>query len=234
MEPALHLLLYNYLECIHVKYKMAGLLPSWKHFRDNANALSRPIHFGPEWTHARALSGMPIENRLWITDPPTSSFPACIAFKCVEDQSSEIAPVYLRMLREDVMLHSQNIARTEVLTELACKLTQCFIHFDPFTFRQDLVGTRGRDLFRADWQEALYRGIKRLPTFVFTPRAGSSAVLQGYQTYLSLEKTLHAVCPVIQPSMTTNNPEEYAHFWRYTLTEKEMEVYLEACAGHPI
>ena len=55
-----------------VKYKMGGLLPSWKHFSDSVNSIQKPIQMGPEWMHARALSGTEINDRIWITDPPAS------------------------------------------------------------------------------------------------------------------------------------------------------------------
>ena len=228
MESGLNQLLYNYRGSIAVTYKMVGLLPSWKHFRDDTNALSRPIHFGPEWSHAHALSGMPIDNHLWITDPPASSFPACIAFKCVEAQSPSYAPVYLRALREAVMIRARNIARTEVLIQIACDLIQRLPHFDPFAFRQDLTGQRGRDLFRADWQHALYRGIKRVPTLVFTTERGVSTLLQGYQSYDALQKSIHSLLPDIEPQTPTLNPEAYARFWPYPLTQKEIDDYREA------
>ena len=57
---------------VKVSYKMAGLLPSWKHFNDTVNSLSKPIQMGPEWMHARVISGVDIDDRIWIIDPPAS------------------------------------------------------------------------------------------------------------------------------------------------------------------
>src|SRR5436190_8530475 len=70
------------------QYRMAGLLPSWNNFQDNVNAVSRPIQMGPVWMHAGQIAQKPICHRLWIDDPPASSYPACIAVKCTQLQSS--------------------------------------------------------------------------------------------------------------------------------------------------
>ena len=61
---------------------------------------------------------MPIDDRIWVEDPPTSSYPACIAIKAAELQSAEAADLYLGWLRHAVMTQRRNIARREVLLEV--------------------------------------------------------------------------------------------------------------------
>src|ERR1700754_1212842 len=90
-----------------VKYKMGGLLPSWDHFDDGVNSIRKPIQMGPEWLHAKTLSGQPIVDTIWITDPPASSFPACIAVKCVELQSPILAVRYLQSLQQAIMVRGE-------------------------------------------------------------------------------------------------------------------------------
>lgn len=170
---------------IDVTYKMAGLLPSWNHFNDPVNSISRPIHMGPEWMHARVVSGTEINNRIWITDPPSSSFPACIAVKCAGLQSKETEDRYLYLLQRAVMVDNLNIARTEVLLNIAATIPGAF---DLSLFREDLLGGRGKEAFRLDLQECKYLGIARLPTLIFRRPGRPPLLSSGYQSYRSLKK----------------------------------------------
>jgi predicted DsbA family dithiol-disulfide isomerase len=145
---------------------------------------------GPEWMHAGHLSGVDIDNSIWITDPPSSSFPACIAVKSAELQSKESGARYLYLLREAVMLKCRNIARTAVLLELASDLSGTDPSFDPFLFRQDLLSGKGLEAFKTDWQETKYRGITRFPTFVLKSPAHNPTLLSGFHTFDSLLKAI--------------------------------------------
>lgn len=187
MEPHWQRLRSDHPNDLRVTYKTIGLLPAWDRFHDAVHSLRKPIHMGPEWAHARQISGMPIADRIWIDDPPASSFPACIAVKCAEDQSPAFGAAYLRILREAVMCLGRNIARTSVLIDLAAGLAQKEKDFHLFEFRDALLGPRGKELFRRDYQEALYLGIRRTPTLVFKFPHKSSVCLQGYSTYEELQ-----------------------------------------------
>jgi len=170
---------------IGVTYKMAGLLPSWNHFSDALNSISKPKHMGPEWMHAKVVSGTHINNQIWITDPPASSFPACIAVKCAGLQSKEAEDKYLYLLQKAIMIDSMNIARTSVLLDVAAAMPGTF---DLLSFREDLFNDRGKEAFRRDMQECKYLGITRLPTFVFRRAGRPSLMVSGYQSYKALKK----------------------------------------------
>lgn len=172
---------------IAVTYKMGGLLPSWGWFHDAANAIRKPVQMGPEWLHAKQVSGADIDDRLWIVDPPASSFPACIAVKSAEAQSPLLGAAYLRLVREAVMLRCRNVARTEILMELASELAKTYAVFDTQIFRADLRG-RGADAFKKDWQETRYLGISRFPTLILKGPGRSPLLMCGYQPYASLKE----------------------------------------------
>lgn len=171
-----------------IEYKMGGLLPSWKHFSDQVNSIQKPIQMGPEWLHARVVSGAEINNRIWITDPPSSSFPACIAVKCAEMQSAVIGEYYLFALQEAVMVKNLNIADSNILLLVASSISTIFPDFNLFKFRKDLFGDRGKTAFRKDVQECKYAGINRFPTIIIKSKAGWSVRVTGYQTYESLKR----------------------------------------------
>lgn len=193
MEPQWRRLQSEFAGVIKVVYKMAGLLPSWKNFNDSLNSIRKPVQMGPEWMHARYVSGMPIVDKIWITDPPDSSFPACIAVKCAQLQSPELGADYLRLVREAVMIRNDNIAKKDILLGLAAGLTKTQPSFNAFTFQKDLLEGRGKDAFKADWQETKYLGITRLPTLLFRSEGQPARMLTGYQPYEVLKNALVSV-----------------------------------------
>src|SRR5690606_17166903 len=109
---------YEYSGKIMWRYRMGGLLPSWNNFNDPMNDVSRPIQMGPIWADVKHRSGMPINNMVWINDPPDSSYPACIAVKCASLQSPDAAEAYLRKTREAVMVDGKNISKQNVLLDI--------------------------------------------------------------------------------------------------------------------
>jgi len=185
IRPQWEQLREEYEGSLGVTYKMAGLLPSWNHFSDALNSISRPIHMGPEWMHARVVSGTQINNQIWIIDPPASSFPACIAVKCAGLQSKEAEDRYLYLLQKAIMVDNLNIARTSVLLDVAATMPG---NFDLSLFREDLFNERGKEAFRRDMQECKYLGITRLPTLVFRRAGRPSLMVSGYQSYKALKK----------------------------------------------
>jgi predicted DsbA family dithiol-disulfide isomerase len=174
---------------LSVSYRMMGLLPSWDRFSDALHSVSRPSQMGPEWMQAARISGLPIADKIWVTDPPSSSFPACIAVKCAGDQSTGLGVAYLLAAREAVMVEGRNIAKTQVLIDIAEEVSSDYPTFSLDKFERSLLGSRGRELFRLDYQQAHYLGINRSPTLVF--KAGTKAILlRGYQSLDSLQQTM--------------------------------------------
>src|SRR3954471_3369508 len=108
-EPQWRRLQYELQDQIVFRYVMTGLLASWKNFSDPLYSVTRPQQMGPVWMEAGTVSGMPVHHKLWVEDPPASSYPACIAVKSVQLQSPAAGIKYLRMLREAVMIQGLNI-----------------------------------------------------------------------------------------------------------------------------
>ncbi|WP_431209988.1 DsbA family oxidoreductase [Puia sp. P3] len=172
----------------NVRYKMAGLLPSWRHFSDHRNAISRPIQMGPEWMHARVLSGAVLDDTIWINDPPASSYPACIAVKAAGLQGAACADEYFFLAQQAVMTSRRNIARMPVLLALGKKLSASNNAFSLNTFAADLTGSRAKELFRKDMTDWRSAGLNRLPAIVFRNSNGKAYSLTGFQTLGSLHQ----------------------------------------------
>ncbi|HJT76416.1 MAG TPA: DsbA family protein, partial [Gemmataceae bacterium] len=98
LEPAWRRLRYEFGDRLAYRYRMAGMIPDWDHFADPMNAVHTPRQMAPHWFAVRQLSGMPLDERVWLEDPPASSFPACVAFEAAALQGPAAAERYLRRL----------------------------------------------------------------------------------------------------------------------------------------
>lgn len=98
---------------------MGGMIADWQQYSDPLNDVGRPTQMAPQWFQVGAHSGMPFYERIWLEDPPGSSFPACLAFKAAERQGTAQGEAYLRRLREAVMVEQRNIARREIVLAVA-------------------------------------------------------------------------------------------------------------------
>lgn len=174
------------------RYCMGGLLPDWKNYNDAINAVTRPIQMGPVWMHAGKMANVPINHRLWMEDPPASSYPACIAVKCAELQSAIAGDRYLAFLRQACMLQGLNIAKKEVLLKVASEMVTEFpglLNLEQF--KKDITGAHGLEAFKKDIQQAQYQRINRFPSLVIRKGNQPAILLTGYIPYEVLDNTLH-------------------------------------------
>jgi predicted DsbA family dithiol-disulfide isomerase len=106
-EPALRRLqsLFN----TEIRYVMAGLAREIDHARARELALAT--------LDAAAEARMPADARVWLRDPPASTYPAAIAVHAVAEQVDPGA--YLRRLREAVLLEGRRMGGPEALLEAA-------------------------------------------------------------------------------------------------------------------
>jgi len=194
------------------RYVLGGLLPDWQSFNDPLHSVHRPAQMGPSWYEVRHLTGMPIDERVWIEDPPASSYPACLAVKAAARQGEAVEEACLRRLREAVMLERRNVARREVLLELFGELAGPPFHALPARFQRDLGSEEVLAAFREDLKDAGYRGIGRFPAFVLRAE-GRAVLLVGYRPYGVFREALAAVAPGLEPARTADDPESYARHW---------------------
>ncbi|HKH61473.1 MAG TPA: DsbA family protein [Flavitalea sp.] len=223
-EPQWRKLLFEYGDKISYRYCMGGLLPGWKNFHDPVNSVSRPIQMGPVWMHAAQLSGMPIQHNIWMKDPPASSYPACIAVKCAGLQSFHAGDRCLRLLREEVMIKGNNVARQEVLIEVARELKKELPLFDLKIFEEDLHHDRGLDAFKQDMQQVRYHEINRFPTLIIRRPQQSSMIITGHRPYVVLTEALNKIYPGITKCRVAETIEEYASYWPHVLPREIDEI----------
>jgi predicted DsbA family dithiol-disulfide isomerase len=225
-EPQWRRLRYEYGDRLGWRYRMAGMIATWESYQDPLNAISRRTQMGPLWMQARQVSGMPIDDRIWLEDPPSSSYPACLAVKAAELQSAAAGESLLRRLREAVMVERRNVARGEVILAVAEELASADpSRFNLDRFRRDLEGRATLDALREDIKELRYRGIGRFPALTLRCPGGPGVVIVGYRPYDALLAALARVAPDLEPVRRAGCRAEYEDYWgRWTDREVDEAV----------
>ena len=223
-EPQWRRLQFEFQDMIGYRYVMGGLLPGWKNYNDPLYSVSRPMQMGPVWHEASLKSGMKIYDKIWVEDAPASSYPACIAVKCAELQSQQAGVKYLRMVREAVMLQGKNIARQDVLTDVARELSNNYPGLlDIDRFLHDLTGSdNGIEAFRIDLNEVQSRNISRFPTLIMRSLNKPAIMMTGYRPYDILIDAMKQVAPATEPLQKPPSKEAYIKYWE-NITEREIE-----------
>lgn len=226
-EPQWRRLRYECAEHISWRYRMGGLLANWQSYDDPFNDIHTPAQMGPQWFQVRKMSGMPLDERLWQIDAPASSYPACIAVKAAECQGQAVVESYLRRLREAAMLECRNIARQDVLLEVAQE-TAIDSPLDLDRFRADLVASETVEAFRQDLRDAAYYNIGRFPTLILRRNDGRGLVLVGYRPYDALWDALEHLVPHLQRRSAMQREDlavAYLKHWQ-RVTERELAEVL--------
>jgi putative protein-disulfide isomerase len=107
LEPALRKLAVEFTGSFEVRYVMCGM----------AREIGDAGDLVGEMLEASEKSGMPVDPRVWLADPPRSSHPACLAVKAAAEQGDP-AP-YLRRLREGIQCRRRKLDTADALVEEA-------------------------------------------------------------------------------------------------------------------
>lgn len=227
-EPQWRRLRYELGDALVWRYRMGGMIPAWSNYSDPLNSINRPMQMGPLWFQVRHVSGMPIDDKLWVEDPPASSYLSCIAVKAAERQSSRAGELYLRRLREAVMVNRRNISRRAVLLDVADELSADRPDdFDASTLARDLDARPAIDAFREDLKQASFRNIGRFPTLTLRrPGQGGGIILVGYRPYAALIEAIGKVVGTLcsgdhQSRFGTRPPQE---LWESLLPREQEEL----------
>jgi predicted DsbA family dithiol-disulfide isomerase len=172
---------------------------------------------GLQCYQVRQLTGMPLDEQVWRDDPPSSSYPACLAVKAAERQSPGAGEAYLRRVREAVMLRRRNVARGEVLMELAQDVAgdpSLGFVFDAERFVDDLLGSEVKEAFHDDLRQVAYRNISRFPTLVLRVEGKLGIALAGYRPYEVIRRALVELIPDVGPRHREWELIDYLSHWK--------------------
>jgi predicted DsbA family dithiol-disulfide isomerase len=199
IEPVVRKLEVVFGPSLHFEYIMGGL----------AREFGSPSAIVGEWLDAAAWSGMPVDPRLWLADPPRSSYPACLAVKAAGDQGEQPAEAYLRLLREGFACEGNKLAGPDALVAAARGVPA----LDAQRFRIDLESHATLERFGADLERAEAvpedgrgpeGGRARLPSIEFTGENGAVHGVYGHHAYEAYRDAALAAGaePVDQPAPT--------------------------------
>lgn len=137
-EPALRRLLAEFGPSLELEYVMAGMGGA---FEDAPGFALRALDAGEQ-------SGMPVDVRLWLQDPPSSSHAACMGVKAAAEQGQ--AAVYLRRLREGLFCRGRRLDSADALLSEARAVPE----IDLERFRISLASHGVLELLGADLERA--------------------------------------------------------------------------------
>ncbi len=182
-------LLAKYGARVSYRYVMCGMIPNWNSYNDAMNSVSRPLQMGPVWMHASEVTQVKMRYDIWHLDPPSSSYPPCIAVKTAGLQSDEAADAYLFRIRQCMMEDAANISKTAILLSIA----EATPGIDFQKFSSDWKDGAGKVPFREDLQKARFHGIGRFPTLTFMNDEGKGVMTVGYRPFDVLQQALEQV-----------------------------------------
>ncbi|NJW53301.1 DsbA family protein [Salinimicrobium sp. CDJ15-91] len=217
-EPQLRKLRFLLKDRLEITYVMGGLLRDWKSFNDQMNDIARPAQVGPLWMQAKNMSGQPIEENIWISDPVDTSYLACMAVKAAALQSKVAEEAMLRKLREAVMIQKKNIGEVAVILIIAGELEKEGI-LKKGKFKDDLFGDKVSELFKKDLDRTKASGITRFPSLLIT-YSGKTYQITGYRPFKELKKTFSLLDPELDLDIPINE-ENYKNSWQ-SLTKREL------------
>lgn len=188
IEPHLQkfkLLYGNYYES---EYVMGGLLKSWP---QEKGSIKYPTDVIPYWEKTALKSGMPLNTKIWETNPIESSYPACIAFKAAQMHSLKKAKKYLRRLRELLFIDGERIDNQLVID--LC-LQYAGISIDDY----ELGYTQAEELFNNDLVRCSVNNVHSFPTIDFYINNQFAYRFEGEITFSKLENTFLKLMPNVK------------------------------------
>ncbi len=185
LEPSVRRLQREFAGSLRWTYVMSGM----------RSELEDETQVALQALEASESSGMPVDVRLWLRDPPRSSHPACIAVKAAAEQGDP-GP-YLRRLREAVLCRQRKLEGADELVAEARAVPQLALE----RFKLDLGSNAilekfGSDLGLAQSVSADHHaeGSDRvkLPSVEFHGPNGAEHGTYGYSEYAELREAAQA------------------------------------------
>ncbi|HEX8546678.1 MAG TPA: DsbA family protein [Cytophagaceae bacterium] len=214
IEPQLRKLKLEYGLYVEVEYHMGGLLPDWSY---NSGGISKPSDVASHWDEVSERYDMPIDGDVWLEDPLHSSYPPSIAFTAAQLQDEAKALLFLREMREMVLLRKKNIAKWENMAMAAEK-----VDLDVKQLETDYNG-KAKMLFEDDLKLSKSYNVRGFPTIIFINNEGAKEMVYGSKAYDFYEAAVLKLHPSAKKA--EYNKEWKSLFFKYSsLTAKEFSA----------
>jgi putative protein-disulfide isomerase len=180
-EPAFRRLLTEFGSALKIEYVMAGM----------GRAFDDPPGFALKALEAGEQSGMPVDVRVWLQDPPSSSHAACMGVKAAAEQGR--AGLYLRRLREGFFCRGRRLDTADALLTEARSVPEIDLqHFRISLSSHGVLELLGGDLERARQVDPEHHaegeGRVKLPSLEFRGQDGQTHGVYGPAGYDALRE----------------------------------------------
>lgn len=191
-EPSLRKFLYQYAKYLSsYMLVMGGMIEKWEEFgEDKANGITDAIDVAKHWREIGDYTRMVIDGRIWLEEPIDSSFPSSRTFEIVRRDYPELAPRYLRKLREAVMMWNQDISKPEVLRNILEEMD-----LDAEAVLRDADSFEGRTLLNGDIGLSRALTVTGFPTVVMVNEQNQGIKIVGAQAFEALVEALQQILP---------------------------------------
>lgn len=192
-EPTLRKFRYQYASYFNKEVTvMGGMIEKWEKFGgDSSNGIQSAVDVAKHWREIGDFSRMVIDGRVWLDEPIDSSFPSSQAFEIVRQDHPEQAALFLRKLRETVMVWNQDISKREVLARILEEMG-----LEAEKILNDADSFEGRTLLNSDLGLARALTATGFPTLVLVNEANQGVKIVGAQPYEALEAALKQIMGV--------------------------------------
>ncbi|KXH78352.1 DsbA family protein [Sporosarcina sp. HYO08] len=233
LEPVLRKFVSQYGQYFNMHTLMGGLLEKWDGFADVSNGISSPADVAGHWREVGEHSRMPIDGTVWYDNPIESSFIPSRVYKVIQEESPELANVFLRRAREELFAFNQNIAQDDLLITL---VNQIGLNGEEIVSQSKQ--TEANLSLHADFQLVRKLGVRGFPTIVMVDEEQKGVRIVGARTLEDYTNALQQLLPdeLLKPKqlpgldqllqqeklLFSREIEEY-----YSIEKEELEIFLE-------
>lgn len=191
-EPTIRKFRYQYAKYIGSDTTiMGGMIEKWETYGgEHKDKTSQALGIANQWREIGDYTRMVIDGRIWLNQPIQSSYPSSQIYEIIHRDYPEKANLFLRKVRETVMLWNQDVSKREVLETLLNEMG-----LDAKKVWEDAHSFEGRMLMNGDLSLAKTLTITSFPTIVMVNDKNQAIKVVGAQTYEALVEALQQILP---------------------------------------
>lgn len=191
-EPVLRKFRYQYASYIAKDtIVMGGMIEKWENDGSgNGNNSWSAVDVAKYWRELGDYSRMVIDGRIWLDEPIQSSYPSSQVFEIVRRDYPEQASLFLRKLRESVMMWNEDISNPDILKGILES-----IDLDAETILEDAESFEGRMLLKGDLALTRSLTVTGFPTLVLINEDNAGVKVVGAQSLDALVSALKQALP---------------------------------------
>ncbi|UJF16185.1 DsbA family protein [Jeotgalibaca sp. MA1X17-3] len=191
-EPTIRKFRYQYAKYIADDTTiMGGMIEKWDTYGgEEVDKTSQALGIATQWHEIGDYTRMVIDGRIWLDEPVRSSYPSSQIYGIMHRDYPEKANLFLRKVRETVMLWNQDVSKREVLEAILNE-----IGLDAKKIWEDAHSFEGRMLMNGDLSLAQTLTISSFPTIIMVNEKNQGIKVVGAQTYDALVEALQQILP---------------------------------------